>query len=151
MTLTLTFLYYDLHPEYSNPIYSQNAQAYGNISHVHIKLCLVVNRKMAKLINTKIQSQARLQYVRTNTCKVWFKGSAVQKLQRDILKGPSLWKFVFDGYVCLFCILSLFVLCFNMYLFFYVYCVLTICVSPWYNRTGWLGIKHQVTYITMFV
>ena len=19
--------------------------------------------------------------------------------------------------------------------------------SPWYNRTGWLGIKHQVTYL----
>ena len=27
-----------------------------------------------------------------------------------------------------------------------VYCVLTECVSSWYNRTGWLGIKHQVTY-----
>ena len=20
------------------------------------------------------------------------------------------------------------------------------CVSPWYNRSGWLGVKHQVTY-----
>ena len=20
------------------------------------------------------------------------------------------------------------------------------CVSPWYNRTGWLGVKHQLTY-----
>ena len=19
-------------------------------------------------------------------------------------------------------------------------------ISPWYNRTGWLGVKHQVTY-----
>ena len=27
-----------------------------------------------------------------------------------------------------------------------VYCVLTECVSSWYNRTGWLGVKHQVTY-----
>ena len=21
------------------------------------------------------------------------------------------------------------------------------CVSPWYNRTGWLGVKHQLTYV----
>ena len=21
------------------------------------------------------------------------------------------------------------------------------CVSPWYNRTGWLGLKHQLTYL----
>ena len=21
------------------------------------------------------------------------------------------------------------------------------CVSPWYNRTGWLGVKHQLTYL----
>jgi len=28
---------------------------------------------------------------------------------------------------------------------FLVYCVLTKCVSPWYNCTGWLGKKHQVT------
>ena len=27
-----------------------------------------------------------------------------------------------------------------------VYCVLAECVSSWYNRTGWLGVKHQVTY-----
>ena len=20
------------------------------------------------------------------------------------------------------------------------------CHSPWYNRNGWLGVKHQVTY-----
>ena len=24
---------------------------------------------------------------------------------------------------------------------------MTICVSPWYNHAGWLGVKHQVTYI----
>ena len=23
------------------------------------------------------------------------------------------------------------------------------CVSPWYNRTGWLGVKHQLTYLPM--
>ena len=21
------------------------------------------------------------------------------------------------------------------------------CISPWYNRTGWLGVKHQLTYL----
>ena len=21
------------------------------------------------------------------------------------------------------------------------------CVSPWYNHTGWLGVKHQLTYL----
>ena len=21
------------------------------------------------------------------------------------------------------------------------------CVSPWYNRTGWLGVKHQLAYL----
>ena len=34
VTLTTTFLYCDLHPEHSNPIYSQNAQAYDNIYHM---------------------------------------------------------------------------------------------------------------------
>ena len=29
---------------------------------------------------------------------------------------------------------------------FGVCCVLTKCVLPWYSCTGWLGIKHQVTY-----
>ena len=24
---------------------------------------------------------------------------------------------------------------------------MTKCVSPWYNRTGWLGVKHQFTYL----
>ena len=24
---------------------------------------------------------------------------------------------------------------------------MTKCVSPWYNRTGWLGVKHQLTYL----
>ena len=28
-----------------------------------------------------------------------------------------------------------------------VYCVLTKCVLPWYDHTGWLGIKRQVTYL----
>ena len=23
----------------------------------------------------------------------------------------------------------------------------TLSVSPWYNRTGWLGVKHQLTYL----
>ena len=23
------------------------------------------------------------------------------------------------------------------------------CLSPWYNRTGWLGVKHQLTYILL--
>ena len=27
---------------------------------------------------------------------------------------------------------------------------LSYCSSPWYNHTGWLGIKHQVTYYLMF-
>ena len=37
---------------------------------------------------------------------------------------------------------------------FGVCCVLTKCVLPWHNCTGWLGIKHQVTYYShawMFV
>ena len=21
------------------------------------------------------------------------------------------------------------------------------CISPWYNRTGWLGVKHQLTFL----
>ena len=25
--------------------------------------------------------------------------------------------------------------------------MMTKCVSPWYNRTGWLGVKHQITYL----
>ena len=25
--------------------------------------------------------------------------------------------------------------------------MMTKCVSPWYNSIGWLGIKHQVTYL----
>ena len=25
--------------------------------------------------------------------------------------------------------------------------VMTECVSPWYNRTGWLGVNHQLTYL----
>ena len=24
------------------------------------------------------------------------------------------------------------------------------CVSPWYNRTGWLGVKHQLSYLLFF-
>ena len=28
---------------------------------------------------------------------------------------------------------------------------LWICLSPWYNRTGWLGVKHQLTYLREFV
>ena len=24
------------------------------------------------------------------------------------------------------------------------------CVSPWYNRTGWLGVKHQLTYLLTY-
>ena len=29
----------------------------------------------------------------------------------------------------------------------WINCVLTKCVSPWYNCTGWLGVKHQVNYL----
>ena len=25
------------------------------------------------------------------------------------------------------------------------------CVSRWYNRTGWLGVKHQVTYLLTYL
>ena len=30
---------------------------------------------------------------------------------------------------------------------------MTKCVSPWYNHTGWLGVKHQFTYlpVSLFV
>ena len=24
------------------------------------------------------------------------------------------------------------------------------CVSPWYNRTGWLGVKHQLIYLITY-
>ena len=24
-------------------------------------------------------------------------------------------------------------------------------VSPWYNRNGWLGVKHQVTYLLVLL
>ena len=24
-------------------------------------------------------------------------------------------------------------------------------LSPWYNRTGWLGVKHQLTYLLIYV
>ena len=34
LTLTTTFIYCDLHPEYSNPIFSQNTQAYDNLYHM---------------------------------------------------------------------------------------------------------------------
>ena len=30
---------------------------------------------------------------------------------------------------------------------FNIYCVITEYVSPWYNRDGWLGVKHLVTYM----
>ena len=30
----------------------------------------------------------------------------------------------------------------------YIYKVGLTGESPWYNRTGWLGVKHQVTYLT---
>ena len=33
---------------------------------------------------------------------------------------------------------------------FRVYCVLTKCVSPWYNLTGWLGVKHLVAYLLIW-
>ena len=25
--------------------------------------------------------------------------------------------------------------------------IIIIIMSPWHNRTGWLGVKHQVTYL----
>ena len=28
---------------------------------------------------------------------------------------------------------------------------MTKCISPRYNRTGWLGVKYQVTYLLWFV
>ena len=28
------------------------------------------------------------------------------------------------------------------------YCVSAKCVMPWDNRNGWLGLKHQITYLT---
>ena len=28
---------------------------------------------------------------------------------------------------------------------------MTKCVSPWYNHPGWLGIKHQFTYLLTFL
>ena len=50
------------------------------------------------------------------------------------------------------CVLKLFFnLCigFNTYIFliFILYWQICWCVSPWYNCNGWLGIKHQITYI----
>ena len=37
----------------------------------------------------------------------------------------------------------LFLLCvFSVYIYIYLH----LTHSPWYNRTGWLGVKHQVTY-----
>ena len=32
-------------------------------------------------------------------------------------------------------------------LFFFVFAPFLPLVSPWYNRTGWLGVKHQFTYL----
>ena len=29
--------------------------------------------------------------------------------------------------------------------------MMTKCVSPWYNHTGWLGVKHQFTYVLLTV
>ena len=28
-----------------------------------------------------------------------------------------------------------------------VFTCVSVCLSPWYNRTGWLGIKHQLAYL----
>jgi len=42
--------------------------------------------------------------------------------------------------------------CFNVFVLFCFYAqststlILGQCRSPWYNRNGWLGVKHQVTY-----
>ena len=33
---------------------------------------------------------------------------------------------------------------------FYISGVMTKCVSRWYNRTGWLGVKRQVTYLLTY-
>ena len=33
-------------------------------------------------------------------------------------------------------------------------CALSMCtllIPPWYNRTGWLGVKHQLTYLLTYV
>ena len=38
-------------------------------------------------------------------------------------------------------------------LFCFVCFLLCFCLffpSPWYNRTGWLGVKHQLTYLLVF-
>ena len=32
-------------------------------------------------------------------------------------------------------------------LVYYYYMTYTAWLSPWYNHTGWLGVKHQVTYL----
>ena len=35
-------------------------------------------------------------------------------------------------------------------LILFLLCVLFVCLltkSPWYNRTGWLGVKHQLIYL----
>ena len=29
----------------------------------------------------------------------------------------------------------------------YIYCMITEYLPPWYNCNGWLGVKHQVTYL----
>ena len=37
---------------------------------------------------------------------------------------------------------------FSIYMSVYLSVCLSICLSsPWYNRTGWLGVKHQLTYL----
>ena len=30
-----------------------------------------------------------------------------------------------------------------------IFCEPSSCVSPWYNRTSWLGVKHQHTYLPL--
>ena len=34
--------------------------------------------------------------------------------------------------------------------YFNRYCVSTKCVTPWDNRNGWLGVKHQINYLLTY-
>ena len=64
------------------------------------------------------------------------------------------WAVVSLVYCCMFCALSpsWFMLALLCFIFFYFLLLFSECCelvvrSPWYNRTGWLGVKHQLTYL----
>ena len=50
-------------------------------------------------------------------------------------------------YVCLHNLVCVFH--YALYDYVYVFC-LFVC-SPWYNPNGWLGVKHQVTYLFVYI